>query len=189
MDIPVAVNLSPVALRKDFQCRSFAERKSTIAAPDGESDCHWETARTPTRARRHVPLLARSAECIRTSVISNDRHDFWAKAAAWQGRRQLFSTAMHAVRILERMKLTFPDRNGFVGHLRLRGAFCGASGSSRNPPGLEIAESADFCWPTGLTAQGISTDTSLPRCARVSIGQRLLRSLCGGSWGGRGRAW
>lgn len=134
------------------------------------------------------PVIQRTSAALRKAT-ENDRHDFWAKAAAWQGRRQLFSTAMHAVRILERMKLTFPDRNGFVGHLRLRGAFCGASGSSRNPPGLEIAESADFCWPTGLTAQGISTDTSLPRCARVSIGQRLLRSLCGGSWGGRGRAW
>ena len=29
---PMAVTLSPFALRKDFQCRSFAERKTTIAA-------------------------------------------------------------------------------------------------------------------------------------------------------------
>jgi len=38
---PMAVTLSPFALRKDLQCRSFAERKTTIAAPDRENDCHW----------------------------------------------------------------------------------------------------------------------------------------------------
>jgi len=40
----MAVTLSLFVLREDFQCRSFAERKTTIAAPDRENDCHWASA-------------------------------------------------------------------------------------------------------------------------------------------------
>jgi len=59
----MAVTLSAFALRKDFQCRSFAERTTTIAAPDGESDGHQAAARAAGKIQRFT----------NTSIFSNGR--------------------------------------------------------------------------------------------------------------------
>ena len=58
----MAVTLSPFALRKDIHCRSFAERKTTIGAPDSESDCHWVVAREAGAVCRQRVDLAALAE-------------------------------------------------------------------------------------------------------------------------------